>query len=179
VYNPDRAWRNGKLKTHSARGTMLSKNARLVLALTAATPLLFAACKDNNLVTPGNVVGTYQLTLFRGLVPPVVDTYQASDNINGFPNGGTATWTDGTLVLNANGTFTEIDNVTLSPTGGTPGQSAFSSVGTYRLSGNSIIFTAPPQDQLGARNFTGTATVNSITYQESNGSSFDSFQYSR
>jgi hypothetical protein len=158
---------------------MLTKNARLALALTAATPLLFAACKDNNLVTPGNVVGTYQLTLFRGLQPPVTDTYQASDNIDGFPNGGTATWTDGTIVLDADGGFTETDNVTLSPTGGTTQQSAFTSVGTYRLSGTSIIFSAPAQNGSSARNFTATVTVNSISYQESNGQSFDLFEYRR
>jgi len=158
---------------------MLSKNARFVLALTAATPLLFASCKDNNLVTPENVVGTYQLSLFRGLVPPVTDTYQASDNIEGLPNGGTAAWTDGTMVLGADGHFAETNNVTLSPTGGTPQQTAFTSIGTYRLSGNSIIFTAPPQNNLNARNFTGTVTVNSITYQESNGVDFDSYQYRR
>ena len=158
---------------------MLTKNVRLVLALTAATPLLFAACKDNNLVTPANVVGSYQLTLFRGQVPPVTDTYQASDNIDGFPNGGTATWTDGTIVLNADGGFAETDNVTLSPTGGTTQQSAFTSVGTYRLSGNSIIFNAPAQNGTSARSFTATVTVNSISYQESDGQSFQLFEYRR
>ena len=158
---------------------MRTKNARFVLALTAATPLLFAACKDNNLVTPENVVGTYQLSLFRGVAPPVTDTYQASDNVSGFPDGGTATWTDGTIVLNADGGFAETDNVTLSPTGGTTQQSAFTSVGTYRLSGSSIIFTAPAQNGANARNFTATVTVNSISYQESNGQSFDLFEYRR
>jgi hypothetical protein len=158
---------------------MLTRNARLLLALTTATPLLFAGCKDNNLVTPENVVGTYQLSLFRGLVPPVVDTYQASDNVDGFPNGGTATWTDGTIVLNPDGSFAETNNVTLSPTGGTTQQSAFTSVGTYRLSGSSIIFTAPAQNNTNARNFTGNVTVNSIRYQESNGQGFDLYEYRR
>jgi hypothetical protein len=159
---------------------MLTKNTRVALALTAAVPLLFSACKDNNLVTPENVVGTYQLSLFRGQLPPVTDTYQASDGVPGFPNGGTATWTDGTIVLDANGNFAETDNVTLAPTGGTTQPSAFTSLGTYRLSGNSIIFTAPPQDNLNGRSFTGTVTVNSISYQESNGQGgFDLFEYRR
>ena len=158
---------------------MLTKHARLVLALTAAAPLLFAACSDHNPVTPGNVAGTYQLSLFRGLVPPVVDTYQASDAVSGFPNGGTATWTDGTIVLGADGTFTETNKVTLSPTGGTTQQSAFTSVGSYRLSGNAITLTAPAQNGNLARNVTGTVTVNSVTYQESNGAGFDSYQYKR
>jgi hypothetical protein len=158
---------------------MLSKNARLVLALTAATPLLFAACKDNNLVTPGNVVGTYELTLFRGQVLPVTDTYTASDNIAGFPNGGTVVWNDGTIELSADGSFEEINNFTATPTGDAPQQSAFTSIGTYRLSGNSIIFTAPPQNGIAARNFTGAVTVNSITYQESTGTGFASYQYRR
>ena len=158
---------------------MLTKNVRLVLALTAATPLLFAACKDNNLVTPGNVVGTYQLTLFRGQVPPVTDTYQASDGITDLPNGGTVVWTDGTLVLNADGSFTETNNYTITPTGEASSQSAFTSIGTYRLSGNSISLTAPPQNQNNARNSTGTVTVNSVTYQESNGQGFDLYEYRR
>jgi hypothetical protein len=158
---------------------MLTKNARLILALTAAAPLLFAACTDNNLVTPGNVVGTYQLTLFRGQVPPVVDTFQASDGIADFPNGGTATWTDGTITLDADGTFTEVNNVTIAPTGEASRPSAFTSVGTYTLSGSNIILTAPAQNNNSARNFTGTVTVKSITYQESNGSGFDTFEYRR
>lgn len=158
---------------------MLTRNARLALGLTAAIPLLFAACKDNNLVTPGNVVGSYQLTLFRGQVPPVIDTYQASDSLADLPNGGTVTWTDGTLVLNAAGTFTEMDNYTVSPTGGTNQQSAFTSIGTYRLSGNTIVLTAAPQNNIGARNVSGTITVKSITYQEANGQGFDLFEYRR
>ena len=158
---------------------MLTKNSRLVLTLTAAIPLLLAACKDNNLVTPENVVGTYQLTLFRGLQLPVTDTYQASGNFVDFPNGGTATWTDGTIVLNADGSFVETDNVTLSPTGEPARQSAFSSSGTYRLSGNSIIFTAPAQDKVDARNFSATVTVNSISYQDFNGQGFDLYEYRR
>ena len=158
---------------------MLTRNARLALALTAATPLLFAGCKDNNLVTPANVVGSYQLTLFRGLVPPVVDTYKASDAIPGFPNGGTATWTDGTIVLNADRSFTETDNVTLAPTGGPTQQSAFTSVGTYRLSGASVVFTAPAQNGSSARSFSATVTVNSISYQESDGQSLQLFEYRR
>jgi hypothetical protein len=158
---------------------MLSKNARLVLALTAATPLLFASCKDNNLVTPGNVVGTYQLTLFRGQVLPVTDTYTADQNVDGFPNGGTVVWSDGTIELRPDGSFEEINNFTATPTGGAPQQSAFTSIGTYHLAGTSINFTAPAQSGLSARNFTGNVTVNSITYQESNGSTFDSYQYKR
>jgi len=158
---------------------MLTSKVRLVLALTTATPLLFAACKDNNLVTAANVVGSYQLTLFRGQVPPVTDTYQASDGITNLPNGGTVTWTDGTLVLNSNGSFTETNDYTLMPTGGTTQQSAFTSVGTYRLTGNSINLVAPPQNNNGARNLSGTITVKSVTYQESNGQGFDLYEYRR
>jgi hypothetical protein len=158
---------------------MFTNNVRLVRVLTAATPLLFAACKDNNLVTPANVVGSYQLTLFRGQVPPVTDTYQASDGISDLPNGGTVTWTDGTLMLNANGSFTETNNYTITPTGEASRQSAFTSLGTYRLSGNSINLVAPPQNNNGARNLSGTITVKSVTYQESNGQGFDLYEYRR
>jgi hypothetical protein len=180
VYNPDRAWRNGNFKPAAREASMLTKNARLILALTAAIPLSFAACTDNNLVTPGNVVGTYQLTLFRGVTPPVTDTYQASDNVAGFPSGGTATWTDGTIILSADRTFVETNNVTLSPIGGTQQQSAFTSLGTYAVSGNTITLTAPAQNGFAARNLTGAVTLNSISYQESNGAgSFDTFTYQR
>jgi hypothetical protein len=158
---------------------MLTKNVRLVLALTAATPLLFAACKDNNLVTPANVVGSYQLTLFRGQVPPVTDTYQASDGITDLPNGGTVSWTGGTFVLDADGGFAETNTYTITPTGEASRQSAFTSIGTYRLSGSSIIFTAPAQNNNAARNFTGTITVKSIAYQESDGQNFLVFEYRR
>lgn len=158
---------------------MPTRNARLALALTTAIPLLFAACKDNNLVTPENAVGTYQLTLFRGQVPPVTDTYQASDSLIDLPNGGTVTWTDGTLVLDANEKFAEMDDYTVSPTGGPSRQSAFTSIGTYTLSGNTIILTAAPQNNNSARNVSGTITVKSITYQESNGRGFDLFEYRR
>jgi hypothetical protein len=158
---------------------MLTKNVRLVLALTAATPLLLAACKDNNLVTPGNAVGTYQLTLFRGQVPPVTDTYQASDGITELPNGGTVTWTDGTLALREDGSFTETNDYTSTPTGEASRQSAFTSIGTYRLTGSSISLVAAPQNNVGARNLSGTITVKSITYQESNGQGFDLYEYRR
>ena len=158
---------------------MFTKNVRFVLALTAATPLLFAACKDNNLVTPANVVGTYQLTLFRAQVPPVTDTYQASDGITELPNGGTVTWTDGTLVLNADGSFDETNNYTVTPTGEASRQSAFTSIGTYRLTGSSIVLVAPAQNNNGARSLSGTITVKSITYQESNGQGFDLYEYRR
>ena len=158
---------------------MLTKNVRLLLAVTAATPLLFAACKDNNLVTPGNVVGTYQLTLFRGQVPPVTDTWQASDGIIDLPNGGTVTWTDGTIVLREDGSFTETNNYTITPTGEASRQSAFTSIGTYRLTGSSISLNAPAQNNIGARNLSGTITVKSLTYQESNGQGFDLYEYRR
>jgi hypothetical protein len=50
---------------------------------------------------------------------------------------------------------------------------------TSSLSGSSIIFTAPAQNNNAARNFTGTITVKSIAYQESDGQNFLVFEYRR
>jgi hypothetical protein len=160
---------------------MLTRIVRLFLGPLAVIPLLFfAACTDNSPLNPlAGAAGTYQLTLFRGLTPPVTDTYSAGQ-ISSLPNGGTVTWTDGTMVLNGNGTFIETNNYTAIPTGSstsTPG--AFVSSGTYTVRGTAFTLTAPAQNQVGARNAIGTISASTIDYQESNGTSLDSYQYKR
>ena len=50
---------------------MLTKRSRLLLGLTAAIPLLFAACTDNNIFNPqDNAVGTYDLSVYAGRTVP-------------------------------------------------------------------------------------------------------------
>lgn len=158
---------------------MLTKKSRLFLGLIAATPLFFAACTDNNILNPttADVAGTYQLTLFRGVTPPVTDTYQAGQ-LSQLPNGGTITWTDGTMVLNSTGGFIETNNYTITPTGGQSGISAFVSTGAFTVSGTTFTLSAKAQNQFPARFATGTIAAGRITYQEANSSGgFDSFEY--
>ena len=162
---------------------MLTKTFRLILGITAATPLLLVdGCSGSDPISPlVKAAGQYQLTLFRGGPPPVTDTYTAADSITSLPNGGTVTWTDGTMVLNSDGSFIETDNYRLNPTGSTTSSAgAFVSMGKYTVSGTTFTLTvaAIPQ-QIPARFATGTISASTITYQESNGVTFDTFEYQR
>jgi len=158
---------------------MLTRKAKLLLSLTAATPLLFAACTDNSLTGPyGDVAGTYQLTVFQGATPPVTHTYQAGQ-INALPNGGTIQWTDGTMVLNSNGTFTETNNYIITPTGEQSRSSAFVSIGTYTVDGTFFTLSAPAQSQIAARYAEGTIDLDRINYIEDDGGVSLAYEYRR
>jgi hypothetical protein len=162
---------------------MLTRTVRLILDLTAATPLLLvAACTNNSPTNPlAKAAGEYQMTLFRGGPLPVTDTYTAADNITSLPNGGSIVWTDGTMVLNSDGTFVETNNYTAIPTGSTTTPTdAFVSIGKYTVSGTTFTLSvaAIPQ-QVAARFATGTISASTIDYQESNGVTFDTFEYKR
>ncbi|MGH7602600.1 MAG: hypothetical protein ACRENK_01230 [Gemmatimonadaceae bacterium] len=158
---------------------MLTRKASLALALIGSTPLLFAGCKDNGIVNPSDVAGTYQLTLFRGQTLPVVDTY-AAGLLTDLPNGGTVTWTDGTMVLGSDATFVETNNYVLTPNGDQPSNKSLVSTGTYTINRTTFTLTAPKQNQTNARFVTGTLTANTLTYKEDNGGgTLDSFQYKR
>src|ERR1700719_2672556 len=100
---------------------MLTKKSSLLLGLTAAVPMLFAACTDNSILNPmANAAGTYQLTVYAGRTPPATYTIQPNDPNYGSiaPNGGTLVVTSGNLVLNNDGTFVETNNYTITPYGG-------------------------------------------------------------
>jgi hypothetical protein len=158
---------------------MLTRKAKLLLSLTAATPLLFAACTDNSLTGPyGDVAGTYQLTVFQGATPPVTHTYQPGQ-INALPNGGTIQWTDGTMVLNSNGTFTETNNYIITPTGEQSQSSAFVSIGTYTVDGTFFTLSAPAQSQIAARYAEGTIDLDRINYIEDDGGVSLAYEYRR
>src|SRR2546423_8748739 len=95
--------------------------------------LAIAACTDNSITNPyGNVAGTYQLTVFAGRSLPATYTYSAGQ-IQALPNGGTVQWTDGTMVLNSNGTFVETNNRIVSPNGEASYSDPFISNGTYTV----------------------------------------------
>ena len=164
---------------------MLTKKARLVLSLTAAIPLLFAACTDNTLTNPLNdAAGTYQLTVYAGSSIPASYTIQPGDpNYPLYPNGATFVVTGGTMVLNNNGTFIETNNYVFTPTGGSPENAAFVSSGTWTLNGTEFAFSAPAQNNNAARNIIGSLTVDAndaltINYQETDGAGgFDPYEY--
>jgi hypothetical protein len=159
---------------------MLTGKRRILPGLIAAIPLVLAGCKDNSIANPLlSAAGTYQLTLFRGKAPPVTDTYAAGQVGGVLANGGTVTWTSGSIVLSNNGTFMETNNYTITPTGGSASSSAFISTGTYTVTGTTFTLTAPVQNGLPSRNATGTIDATTITYQEASGTGFDTYQYKR
>ena len=162
---------------------MLTKKSRLLLTLSAATPLLFAACTDNGIFNPLNdASGTYQLTVYAGKTMPATFTIQAGDpNFPEAPNGGTLVVTDGSLVLQNNGAFVETNNYTITPTGQSGNAHQFVSSGTWTLSGTTFTLS----DQSLQRFDTGTLDTDAngrltVNYTEDSGNgTFQSFEYKR
>lgn len=145
---------------------MLTRKARLLLSLTAATPLLFVGCTEHKILNPiGDVSGTYLLTVYANVNVPATFTASPGQDPE-LPNGGTVLVTDGTLVLGSDGSFVETNNYTKTPPTGTPFQSQFVSTGTYTVSGTTISLSAPQQNGFAARLVSGTVTVNSVSYLE-------------
>jgi hypothetical protein len=124
---------------------MLTKRSRLLLTLTAATPLLFAACTDNGIFNPlSNAAGTYQLTVYAGKSMQASFTIQPGDPaFPEAPNGGTLLITDGTLVLQNNGTFVETNNYVITPSGQSGTAHQFVSSGTWTLNGTTFTLNDP------------------------------------
>ncbi|HEX7594815.1 MAG TPA: hypothetical protein VF387_00600 [Gemmatimonadaceae bacterium] len=162
---------------------MLTKKSRLLLTLSAATPLLFAACTDNGIFNPlQDASGTYQLTVYAGRTIPATFTINPGDpNFPEAPNGGTFVVTDGTLVLQNNGAFVETNNYTITPTGQSGTAHQFVSSGTWSLSGTSFSLS----DQQLQRFDTGTLDADAngrltVNYTEDAGNGqFQSFEYKR
>ena len=152
--------------------------------LSVIAVILVAACTDNSLTNPyGNVTGTYQLTVFAGRTLPATYTYQAGQ-ISSLPNGGTIQWTDGTMVLNTNGTFVETNNYVETPNGGSTTSGSFISSGTYTVNGINFTLSAPAQNGVAQRYGTGTIQVvngvEKINYDENNGDgTTSSYEYQR
>lgn len=142
--------------------------------------LAIAACTDNSITNPyGNVSGTYQLTVFAGRTLPATYTY-AAGQIQSLPNGGTIQWTDGTMVLNSNGTFVETNNRIVTPNGASSYSDPFINSGTYTVNGIDFTLSAPAQNGIGQRYATGTIQFDTINYDEDNGDGTTSqFEYRR
>ena len=142
--------------------------------------MAIAACTDNSITNPyNNVAGTYQLTVFAGRTLPATYTYSAGQ-IQALPNGGTIQWTDGTMVLNSNGTFVETNNFIASPNGSASYSDSFISTGTYTVNGINFTLSAPAQNQTAQRYATGTIQFDTINYDEDNGNGTTSqYEYRR
>jgi hypothetical protein len=162
---------------------MLTKKSRLLLTLSAATPLLFAACTDNGIFNPlQDASGTYQLTVYAGRTMPATFTIQPGDpNFPEAPNGGTLVVTDGTLVLQNNGAFVETNNYTITPSGQSGTAHQFVSSGTWTLNGTTFTLS----DQALQRFDTGTLDTDAngrltVNYSEDSGNGvLQSFEYKR
>jgi hypothetical protein len=161
---------------------MLTKRSKLLLGLTAVTPLLFAACTDNIFNPQGNAVGNYQLTVYAGRSMPATFIIQPGDpDFPEAPNGGTFVVTSGSLVLNSDGTFVEQNFFSTTPQGQSSQQSSFTSSGTWNLNGTSFSFSDPSRQRFVtgtlAEDVSGNIRVN---YQEDdlNGTP-QSFEYTR
>lgn len=148
--------------------------------LSVIAVMLIAACTDNSLTNPyGNAAGTYQLTVFAGRSLPATYTYQAGQ-LQTIPNGGTVQWTDGTMVLNSNGTFVETNNYVATDNVNGSQSGSFISTGTYTVSGINFTLSAPAQNQTAARYATGTIQFDTINYDEQNGDgTTSSYEYKR
>lgn len=145
---------------------MITRKAKLLLSLTAAIPLLFAACTDNGIFDPNDdVAGTYDLTVFANGSVGRTFTVQPGDDPE-LPNGGTARIDDGSLVLNANGTFTETNSFTKTHANGQSFLSDFVSVGTFTVNGNQLTLSANAQNGFGPRFIGGTIEFDTISYIE-------------
>lgn len=151
--------------------------------------MALAACTDNGIFNPNqDLSGTYDLTVFAGRSVPTTYTISAGDPT--FPNGGTFVVNDGTLQLNANGTFTETNNFTNNPNGQASYQTQFISNGTWTVNGNTVNGTqislfAPAQGNNPARNITADVDFDqqnraTVFFQEDDGTgNLQSYEYKR
>ena len=160
------------------------RQSKRLLSLSAV--VLIAACTDNSITNPmTDAAGTYQLTVYAGRSIPATYTIQPGDpSYPQYPNGATFVVTNGTLVLNENGTFTETNNYQITPPGGSPAPSSFVSNGTWSLNGTTFNMFAQAQNGNGPRNITGTLDTDingllTVNYQEDNGAGLESYEYKR
>ncbi len=155
------------------------RNAKRLLSVIAV--MAVAACTDNSINGPyGDVAGTYQLTVFSGHTLPATFGPYAAGQFTALPNGGTVEWTDGTMVLNSNGTFVETNDYIAHDNVNGPQSGRYISSGTYTVNGTTFTLSAPAQNGNAARFATGTIQFNKINYDEDNGdNTTSSYEYQR
>lgn len=152
---------------------MLTKSVRRFLGVAVMAPLLLTACDSGPLDPFDEASGTYHLTFFDGVGVPV--TFNCQPGECGLANGGTLRVNSGTLVLRSNGTFTETNHFTETPSGSGPQNYSLEWDGTYEYDGFELTLDAPAQNGLQARFVTGTLEFDTIAYTEFG----DFFQYER
>jgi hypothetical protein len=146
---------------------MLTRKTRMLLTLTAAAPLLIAGCTDNNIFDPGQVAGTYDLTLYAGIPISEPPQFTSDPGIDPeLPNGGTVIVDGGNLVMNSDGTFVETNFLTKIPPSGSSFTTNFVSTGTFQISGTTVSFFAPAQNGFSPRSFSGNLSTNRVDYFE-------------
>jgi hypothetical protein len=151
--------------------------------------LLIAACTDNGIFNPlNNAAGSYTLTVYAGKTLPATYIIQPGDpNWPQYPNGATYVITDGNVDLRSDGTFTEINNYRITPTGQSTVNGTFSRIGTWNVSSTTDDLTLfiPAQNGFSAMTDSGTLTEDAngrltINYTEDiGGGVFESFEYKR
>jgi hypothetical protein len=133
--------------------------------------LLIAACTDNGIFNPlNNAAGTYTLTVYAGKTPPATYIVQPGDP--SYPR--------------SDGSFTEINNYTVTEPGQSSQRGQFSRYGTWNVSGTeNLTLFIPAQNGFSALTDTGTLTEDAngrltINYDEDiGGGQFESFEYKR
>lgn len=129
---------------------MPTKKVLRLLSFAAVAPLLLASCDSNSSFDPlDDAVGTYSLSIYAGNSVPV--TFPCDPGQCGLSNGGTFRVNDGTLQIYDDGTFTETNHYTMTPTGGTSEPATFVSSGTYDIIGDQIDLYAPAQNGISER----------------------------
>jgi hypothetical protein len=160
---------------------MLTRKARLLLSLTAATPLLFAACHDYGILDPrADAAGTYELTVFAGHSMPNATVNYPPNDPNFDSRGGSLVATDGTLVLNQNGTFTETNHIIVNVNGAGSTNSIFTSSGTWTVNGDVFTLSDPNKN----RQVSGELALNfdnnyAVSYLENGTGSVQPYEYIR
>ncbi len=149
--------------------------------------LLIAACTDNGIFNPlNNAAGTYTLTVYAGKTLPATYTIQPGDpSYPAYPNGATYVITDGQFILRNDGSFTEINDYVITPSGQSAQNGTVQFTGNWTLNGTDLTLFKPAQNGFPALTDTGTITEDAngrmtINYSEDNGNGgFDSFEYKR
>jgi hypothetical protein len=150
--------------------------------------LLIAACTDNGIFNPlNNAAGTYTLTVYAGKTPPATYIIQPGDpDWPQYPNGATYVITDGAIQLRSDGSFTEINNYTVTEPGQSSTTGQFSRTGTWNVSStDQLTLFIPAQNSFPTMTDYGTLTEDAngrltINYDEDiGGGNFESFEYKR
>lgn len=128
---------------------MMTRRFRHAAALAALAVLATGCSRDSPVEPDEQVVGSYTLMAFNGEALPTVAVQEP---------GGTLEIVSGSLVLRADGTFTEILNIIVTPTGEEAQEVEEELAGNFSVSGRTVSFSSPQNS------WQGTASDGSIVY---------------